>query len=73
MHDGARCLVTPECIRRVMDSVSACGTGAAAIPMTDTIKRVNDREQAVENPEPGLSARHADTAGLHPAAASSGL
>lgn len=38
IHDGARCLVEGEVIRRVIDSVSAFGTGIAAIPVTDTLR-----------------------------------
>ena len=40
VHDGARALVTPELIARVLDSVHARGNGVAAVPLTDTVKRV---------------------------------
>lgn len=39
IHDGARALVTEAIIRRVMESVTQVGSGVAAIPVTDTIKR----------------------------------
>lgn len=44
VHDGARPLVTREVIERVMDSVSAFGSGVAAIPVTDTLKAVDENE-----------------------------
>lgn len=47
IHDGARCLVDEGTIRRCMQSVEACGTGVAAVPVIDTIKQVNAAEQAV--------------------------
>ncbi len=48
VHDGARALVTEEVIRRVMDSVEAHGSGIAAIPVTDTIKRADPAGQVQE-------------------------
>lgn len=39
VHDGARALVTESVIQRVLASVEAHGSGVAAIPVTDTIKR----------------------------------
>lgn len=39
VHDGARALVTEGVIQRVIASVEAHGSGVAAIPVTDTIKR----------------------------------
>ena len=39
IHDGARPFVTEEIIRRVIDSVKQCGSGVAAVPARDTIKR----------------------------------
>lgn len=50
VHDGARCLVDAGTIRRVMESVAACGTGVAAIPAVDTIKQVDAQEQVVATP-----------------------
>ena len=41
IHDGARPFVTEEIIRRVIDSVKQNGSGVAAIPARDTIKRAD--------------------------------
>lgn len=47
IHDGARCLVDQDTIRRCMQSVEERGTGVAAIPVIDTIKAVDASEQVV--------------------------
>ncbi len=39
IHDGARALVTEAVIRRAVDSLRERGSGVAAIPVTDTVKR----------------------------------
>ncbi|MCE5342017.1 MAG: 2-C-methyl-D-erythritol 4-phosphate cytidylyltransferase [Eubacteriales bacterium] len=39
IHDGARALVTEAVIRRVLLSLQEHGSGVAAVPVTDTIKR----------------------------------
>ena len=39
VHDGARCLVTAEIISRVLASCLAHGSGVAAVPVSDTIRR----------------------------------
>ena len=41
IHDGARPFVTKEIIRRVMDSVEKFGSGVAAVPARDTVKRAD--------------------------------
>ena len=41
IHDGARCLVDAETIRRCKASVEVHGTGVAAVPVVDTIKQVD--------------------------------
>ena len=41
VHDGARPFVTREIIRRVLFSVEKCGSGVAAVPARDTIKRAD--------------------------------
>ena len=51
IHDGARCLVDADTIRRCMASVKACGTGVAAIPAIDTIKQVNADEIVTATPD----------------------
>lgn len=50
VHDGARCLVTADVIQRCMASVEKCGTGVAAVPVTDTIKTVSDANIALDTP-----------------------
>lgn len=50
VHDGARCLVTADVIQRCMASVEECGTGVAAVPVTDTIKTVSDANIALDTP-----------------------
>lgn len=41
IHDGARALVTEDVITQAMQSAEANGSGIAAIPVTDTIKRAD--------------------------------
>ncbi len=48
VHDGVRPLTPPEVFDRVIDSVLECGTGIAALPVTDTIKRASDRGWIVD-------------------------
>lgn len=47
VHDGARCLVTEEVIRRVLEGIEANGNGVAAVPVTDTIKRADRAGQVL--------------------------
>ena len=47
IHDGARALVTEQVIQNVIDSVLENGSGVAAVPVSDTIKRA-DKEGRVE-------------------------
>ena len=51
IHDGARCLVDEDTIRRCVASVEACGTGVAAIPAIDTIKQVDGHENVISTPD----------------------
>lgn len=51
IHDGARCLVDAETIRRCKESAEACGTGVAAIPSVDTIKQVSADETVSATPD----------------------
>lgn len=51
IHDGARCLVDADTIRRCMASVEECGTGVAAIPAIDTIKQVDADETVTATPD----------------------
>ncbi|MBQ0009991.1 MAG: 2-C-methyl-D-erythritol 4-phosphate cytidylyltransferase [Ruminococcus sp.] len=40
IHDGARCLITPEDIEKVVRSAYKTGASIAAIPSVDTLKKV---------------------------------
>lgn len=51
VHDAARALVTPEVIRRVMDSVDRCGTGVASVRVVDTVKLVDAEERVIDTPQ----------------------
>ena len=42
VQDGARPLVTPELIDRVVDAAARCGAAAPAVPVKDTVKVVKD-------------------------------
>ncbi|MBR4359345.1 MAG: 2-C-methyl-D-erythritol 2,4-cyclodiphosphate synthase [Clostridia bacterium] len=48
IHDGARPFVTKEIIRRVIGSVTACGSGVAAVPARDTVKRADREGRVIE-------------------------
>jgi 2-C-methyl-D-erythritol 4-phosphate cytidylyltransferase len=48
VHDGARALVTEAVIQRVVASVAEHGSGIAAVPVTDTIKRASEDGQVRE-------------------------
>lgn len=48
IHDGARPFVTEEIIARVLDSVKQYGSGVAAVPARDTIKRANETGLVLE-------------------------
>ena len=43
IHDGARCLITPDEITEVLRQACIYGAAAAAEMMTDTVKRCDDR------------------------------
>ncbi len=45
IHDGARCLVAPRLFDRCADAVEHRGAVIAAVPVTDTIKRVSPDQQ----------------------------
>lgn len=42
VHDGARCMVTPEVIRRCVASAKERGSGVAAVRAVNTLRRVSD-------------------------------
>ena len=48
IHDGARPFVTEEIIARVIGSVKQSGSGVAAIPARDTIKRADETGLVLE-------------------------
>ena len=51
IHDGARALVTEQVIRRALESVEQHGSGVAAIPVVDTIKRAAPDGLVQETPD----------------------
>lgn len=51
IHDGARALVTDQVIRRALESVEQHGSGVAAIPVVDTIKRAAPDGLVQETPD----------------------
>lgn len=51
IHDGARCLVDADTIRRCKQSAEKRGTGVAAIPAVDTIKQVDAGEDVLATPD----------------------
>lgn len=51
IHDGARSLVTEDIIQRAMTSVEQHGSGIAAVPVVDTIKRAAADGLVVDTPE----------------------
>lgn len=50
VHDGARPLVSPDVITRVLDACHDAGA-VAAMPVTDTIQQVDDRGGIVATPD----------------------
>lgn len=48
IHDAARCFVSPELVRRTVESALAHGSGVASSPVTDTVKRVDPEGRAAE-------------------------
>jgi len=50
IHDGARPLVTTDLIERGLKAAEKTGAAAAALPVTDTIKKVDKDEIVIETP-----------------------
>ncbi len=48
IHDGARCLITPEKIDAVLSETYRCGAATAATRATDTVKRANSKNYITE-------------------------
>ena len=46
VHDGVRCLVTPQLIRYCYDSAMLQGTAIPAVPLKDSIRQLNDAGSA---------------------------
>jgi len=51
IHDGARLFVSASIISRVLESVKEKGSGVAAVPARDTIKRTNPDGLVLETPD----------------------
>lgn len=51
IHDGARCLATPELFDRCAAALLECPGLIAAVPVKDTIKVVGDQREIVDTPD----------------------
>ncbi len=51
IHDGARCLITPEMIRAVFDEAKRTGCASAGAPVKNTIKQVDDDNRVTSTPD----------------------
>jgi 2-C-methyl-D-erythritol 4-phosphate cytidylyltransferase len=51
IHDGARCLATPELFDRCGEALGTCQGFIAAIPVKDTIKIVDDQGLILDTPD----------------------
>ncbi|WP_159789519.1 2-C-methyl-D-erythritol 4-phosphate cytidylyltransferase [Sodalinema gerasimenkoae] len=51
IHDGARCLATPDLFNRCAKAVQTCPGLIAAIPVKDTIKVVNEDLEIQDTPD----------------------
>jgi len=51
IHDGARCLATPELFDRCTAALEQCDGFIAAVPVKDTIKRVDADQNVCETPD----------------------
>ncbi|MEB3248155.1 MAG: 2-C-methyl-D-erythritol 4-phosphate cytidylyltransferase [Merismopediaceae bacterium] len=51
IHDGARCLATPDLLDRCSQALETCQGFIAAIPVKDTIKIVDDQQWIQETPD----------------------
>jgi 2-C-methyl-D-erythritol 4-phosphate cytidylyltransferase len=51
IHDGARCLATPELFNRCAEVLATCLGLIAAVPVKDTIKVVDSQGQVVDTPD----------------------
>ena len=51
IHDGARPLITPAAITRVLEKAYECGAAASGTPVTDTIKVVSPEMEIQSTPD----------------------
>ncbi|MEM8829046.1 MAG: 2-C-methyl-D-erythritol 4-phosphate cytidylyltransferase [Cyanobacteria bacterium P01_G01_bin.19] len=51
IHDGARCLATPELFDRCSKALNHCQGFIAAVPVKDTIKMVDSQKVIIDTPE----------------------
>ncbi|TVQ42609.1 MAG: 2-C-methyl-D-erythritol 4-phosphate cytidylyltransferase [Gloeocapsa sp. DLM2.Bin57] len=51
IHDGARCLATPQLFNDCAQALTTCDGLIAAIPVKDTIKIVDDRNYIIDTPD----------------------
>lgn len=51
IHDGARPFITGDVIERVKESVMLHGSGVAAVPCRDTVKRTDKEGKVLETPD----------------------
>ncbi len=51
IHDGARCLITPEKIDAVIQDAVQLGASALAVPVKDTVKLVTDQQMVEATPD----------------------
>ena len=51
IHDGARPLVTPDVLRASLESAARTGSGVAAVPLKDTVKRADADGRVLETPD----------------------
>lgn len=51
IHDGARCLATPDLLNRCAEAILTCPGLIAAIPVKDTIKVVDETQTIQDTPD----------------------
>lgn len=51
VHDGARCLITPEMITAVLDEAKHSGCASAGAPVKNTIKLVDENNRVKDTPD----------------------
>lgn len=51
IHDGARILITPQQIEKVLKAAYECGAAAPGTPVTDTVKKVDENGVILSTPE----------------------